>query len=233
MIRGIWRAESIAKACVVLMLCVAAAALRAEVIVKGLTEGSAILSIDGELSVLREGESRGGVTLIRADNRGATLEINGQRRTLGLDRSIAKTYRKPEQDRVKRAGSAYLYQQQGAVASGASSLLSVKIVDEQDASVALGVEYVYAGDYGDDVYLSVATLDDGKLTGDSAVPQIKLLKGKHYVELEVAMADDAPPVYASDALELTFHWSSNGQRQGDIVKRVLPFSKYWKKVRVR
>jgi hypothetical protein len=215
------------------LLCSASALPGADVIVKGLTQGSAILSIDGELSVLREGESRGGVTLIRADNRGATLEINGRRRTLGLDRSIAKTYQQPEPDRIQRAGSAYLYRQQGDVVAGASSLLSVKIVDEQDASVALGVEYVYAGDYGDDVFLNVATLDRGRQTGNAAMSPVKLLKGKHYVELEVASADDAPVVYSSDALELTVHWSSNGQQQGDIVKRVLPFTKYWKKVRVR
>ncbi|MDH3713359.1 MAG: hypothetical protein OET44_05860 [Gammaproteobacteria bacterium] len=215
------------------LLCSASVSARAEVIVKGLTEGSAILSIDGELSVLREGESSGDVTLIRANNRGATLEINGRQRTLGLDRSIAKTYREPESDRIKRAGSAYLYRQQGKLVAGASSLLSVKIVGEQRASVALGVEYVYAGDYGDDVFLSVATLDDGQQTGNAAMSPVKLLKGKHYVELEVASADDAPVVYSSDALELTVHWSSDGQKQGDIVKRVLPFSKYWKKVRVR
>jgi hypothetical protein len=215
------------------LMCTFSVSLGAEVIVKGLTQGSAILSIDGELLVLREGESRGGVKLIRADNRGATLEINGRRRTLGLDRSIAKTYQKPEPDRVTRAGSAYLYRQKGELVAGASSLLSVKIVDEQQASVALGVEYVYAGDYGDDVFLNVATLDDGRQTGNAAMSPVKLLKGKHYVELEVTSADDAPVVYSSDALELTVRWSSDGQQQGEIVKRVLPFAKYWKKVRVR
>jgi len=215
------------------LLCTAEAPLGAEVIVKGLTQGRAILSIDGELSVLREGESRGGVTLIRADNRGATLEINGQRQTLGLDRSIAKTYHKPEPDRIKRAGSAFLYRQEGEVASGASSLLSVKIVDEQQASVALGVEYIYAGDYGDDVFLTVATLDDGEQTGNAAMSPVKLRKGKHYVELEVASADKAPVVYSSDALQFLVHWNNDGEKQGEIVKRVLPFNKYWKKVRVR
>ena len=39
--------------------------------------------------------------------------------TLGLDRSIAKTYQKPEPDRIKRAGSAFLYRQEGEVASPA------------------------------------------------------------------------------------------------------------------
>ena len=204
-----------------------------EVIVKGLTQGSAILSIDGELSVLREGETRAGVTLISADNRGATVEINGRRQTLGLDRSIAKTYRKPEPDRIERAGSAFLYRQKGEVAVGASSVLSVKLIDEQPASVALGVEYVYAGDYGDDVFLSVATLNDGQQTGNAAMSPVKLRKGKHYVELQVASDDKAPVVYSSDALEFTVHWNTNGERQGEISRRVLPFTKYWKKVRVR
>ena len=217
-----------------LSLVFATAAQGTEVIVKGLTAGSAILSIDGELSVLREGETRAGVTLINADNRGATLEINGQRRTLGLDRSIAKTYRKPEPDRIERAGSAFLYRQKGEIAPGASSLLSVKLVDEQQASVVLGVEYVYAGDYGDDVFLSVTTVADGEATDNAAMAPVKLLKGKHYVELQVASSDKAPVVYASDALELTVRWDNdNGEQQGEIVRRVLPFSKYWKKVRVR
>jgi len=40
-------------------------------------------------------------------------------------------------------------------------------------------------------------------------------------------------VYSSDALEFTVHWNNDGERQGEIIKRVLPFTKYWKKVRVR
>ncbi len=215
------------------LLAFAVATHATEVIVKGLTQGSAILSIDGELSVLREGETRAGVTLISADNRGATLEIDGRRRTLGLDRSIAKTYRTPEPDRIARAGSAFLYRQKGEIPAGASSLLSVKLVDEQQASVVLGIEYVYAGDYGDDVFLSVATVDDGQQTDNAETAPVRLLKGKHYVELQVISSDKAPVVYSSDELEFTVHWNSNGERQGEILKRVLPFTKYWKKVRVR
>jgi len=226
-------AGAVLRALGLLAALLALAPAHAEIIVKGLTEGSAILSIDGELAILREGESRAGVTLIRADNRGATLEINGLRRTLGLDRSIAKTYRKPEPERIARAGSAFLYRQRGQVAAGASSLLSVKIVDEQHASVSLGVEYVYAGDYGDDVFLSIDTLNKGQATGNVGTPPVRLLKGKHYVELDVASTPAAPLVYASDALEVTVHWNNDGEKQGEILKRVMPFTKFWKKVRVR
>ena len=59
------------------------------------------------------------------------------------------------------------------------------------------------------------------------------MPGKHYVELEVSSRDEAPLVYTSDALELAVHWNDEQGRRGSILKRVLPFQKYWKKVRVR
>ncbi len=214
-------------------LLLAAPAWSVEIVVKGLTEGSAILVIDGRLAILREGDVRHGVRLIHADNAGARVEVGGRTLTLELDSSIAETYREPEPERVQRAGSDILYRHEGALVEGATVLLSVKLVEERGADVTLGVEYVYGGDYGEEVYLDADTLKGRNATGHVAPIGARLRQGRHYVEINVASGESAPLVYASDALRLTVYWTEDGSKRGAIISRVIPFSKYWKKVRVR
>ncbi len=73
-----------------------------EVRVDGLFKGRAVLSIDGNMRVLKVGEtSPEGVKLIASDSRQAKLEINGQRQTLGISEHIASRFVAAEKVEVR------------------------------------------------------------------------------------------------------------------------------------
>jgi aspartyl protease family protein len=58
----------------------------------GLMPGMAILEKDGERLVIKAGQEKQGITLIRADSEQCVIEINGARQTLLLGASLASSY---------------------------------------------------------------------------------------------------------------------------------------------
>lgn len=65
--------------------------------VLGLFKGKAMLILDGEQRLLREGEtSPEGVTLVSADSEQAVIEIGGKRSTYALGSHIGSSYSSPE-----------------------------------------------------------------------------------------------------------------------------------------
>lgn len=73
-----------------------------EVVVKGLFEGGAIVQVDGKQRLLRAGQSSPeGVLLVAADMQSATLEIEGERQTLGISRRISTRFSKAEKATVR------------------------------------------------------------------------------------------------------------------------------------
>jgi len=68
--------------------------------VQGLFTGAAVLVVDGQRKMIRVGQSLGGVTLLEATSESATVEINGQRRVLGMSQRISSNYQVPESREV-------------------------------------------------------------------------------------------------------------------------------------
>jgi aspartyl protease family protein len=58
----------------------------------GLMPGMAILEKDGQRLVIKAGQEKQGITLIRADSEQCVIEINGARQTLLLGASLASSY---------------------------------------------------------------------------------------------------------------------------------------------
>ncbi|MEO0443224.1 MAG: TIGR02281 family clan AA aspartic protease [Pseudomonadota bacterium] len=73
------------------------------VTVKGLFKGAALLIIDGEQVLLKQGKSQQGVRLIEATSRDALLEINGQRQRVGLSRQVGGQYQEVNKKTVRIA----------------------------------------------------------------------------------------------------------------------------------
>lgn len=65
------------------------------VTVKGLFNGAAIVIIDGRQVLLKAGDSQYGVTLIEANSRHALVEIDGERRQIGLSQQVGGHYQSP------------------------------------------------------------------------------------------------------------------------------------------
>ena len=61
---------------------------------------TAVLKIDGQRKTLKVGQSFGGVTLIAAYSRTATLEVDGQQMVVGISRRIGSNYQQPKEQVV-------------------------------------------------------------------------------------------------------------------------------------
>lgn len=84
-----------------LALCAGSLAAQ-DIQVQGLMQGQAVLSIDGKMRVLRAGASSPeGVTLVSATPAQAIIELNGERRTLGLATHIASRFTAAEHRELK------------------------------------------------------------------------------------------------------------------------------------
>ncbi|WP_353352377.1 retropepsin-like aspartic protease [Oceaniserpentilla sp. 4NH20-0058] len=66
--------------------------VKANIQAVGLMPGMAILEKDGQRLIIKAGEEKEGITLIRADSQQCLVEINGQRQTLMLGASLASGY---------------------------------------------------------------------------------------------------------------------------------------------
>ena len=76
--------------------------------VEALLPDTAVLKIDGQRKTLKVGQSFGGVTLIAAYSRTATLEVDGQQMVVGISRRIGSSYQEPKEQVVTIARNAML-----------------------------------------------------------------------------------------------------------------------------
>ena len=79
---------------------------------------AAILLIDGERKLLKEGQTHNGVTLVSAYTSTATLEVNGQQMVIGLSRKVGANYQPPPAQTVTIRRDAMLQYQTNAQING-------------------------------------------------------------------------------------------------------------------
>lgn len=83
------------------LLLTAAVQAAPQVRVEGLFKGAAVLNVDGQQVMLKDGKTGpAGVRLVSATSREAIVEIDGQRHALQLHTAIGGTYRKAETTQV-------------------------------------------------------------------------------------------------------------------------------------
>jgi len=85
---------------------------------EGLMPGTAIVMIDGERKMLREGQSFKGVTLVAAYSRTATLEVDGKQLVLGLSQKVGTNYEAPSAKVVSITRNASLQYRTTAAING-------------------------------------------------------------------------------------------------------------------
>jgi aspartyl protease family protein len=79
----------------------------------GLMQNMAILEVDGQRIVIRKGETKQGVKLIKSDSNQAQVEYKGKKLDLTLGLSVASSYTAPvsEQVRLYRANNGHYFTQ--------------------------------------------------------------------------------------------------------------------------
>lgn len=83
----------------------------AELQAVGLMNGMAILELNGQRLVLREGQEKSGVKLIKANNNGAKILYQGKETNLKLGLSVTSGYKPPKKEvvRLSRAKNGHYF----------------------------------------------------------------------------------------------------------------------------
>lgn len=90
----------------VLMLAFIPYCFAVDVEVKMLAKGSAVLLIDGQQRMLREGaHSPEGVLLVSADGKQAVIEVDGKQKTMQLSRGISTQFKAADKTEIRIATS--------------------------------------------------------------------------------------------------------------------------------
>ncbi len=114
--------------------------------VKGLFSGRALLVIDGEQKLLKQGKSFLGVTLISADSKKAVVNVDGKQYSLGLSKRISSSYREAELAEVRLApGRGGHYVTPGRINSLPVSVMvdtgATSVAMSLPQAKALGIDY--------------------------------------------------------------------------------------------
>lgn len=184
-----------------------------EITANALFEDKAVLKVDGKPVFLSVGEQKRGIKLIDADELHAEIEIDGQRRTLYLDKTIAKEYAGPEE--IKRHRNAK------------SHVISASLIHQTPNLATFEVDYYYNKNLADYVTLEAKTLHQNEDTGYWEHSFTPLKPGRHITTITISMNDKAPPSYQSDAIRFNINWV-DGQRSGTVGSKIIPFAKYWR-----
>lgn len=120
-----------------------------EVEVQALFRDAALLTVDGQQKMLRAGQSLAGVTLVEADATRAVLDINGQRRELGVHQRIGTNFRAAEARTVTITRNGAMQYLTGALINGRSAQVIVDtganvVAMNQAHAVAMGIDTAQA-----------------------------------------------------------------------------------------
>lgn len=74
---------------------------KTHVVVKGLFKGAAVLVINGRQSLVKDGQTTDGVTLVSATSKKALVRVNGQTLSLSISQSIGTAYTAAEFHEVR------------------------------------------------------------------------------------------------------------------------------------
>lgn len=90
------------------LLLTSPAALAVDVVAQALLPGMAVLQIDGQRVTLRAGQSHGSVTVIEVSTDSALLELDGQRRRVGISQRVSGAFTEPQRRELRIQRNAQL-----------------------------------------------------------------------------------------------------------------------------
>jgi len=122
----------------------------AEIVVLGLFNGMAIITVDGDKRKLRTGQvSKEGIKLIHSDSEKAILEINGKRETHLLGTHINSSYERPPQSKAQIWPKDGMYITAGSINSQPIEFMvdtgASFVVMNSSTARKLGIDYRYTG----------------------------------------------------------------------------------------
>lgn len=185
-----------------------------EITANGLFPGKAVLTIDGKQVFISLGQTKRGVTLLEADDEHAVIEVGGKKRTLQLDKSIAKEYSGP--NLLKQLGHSK------------SHVIQAEIIHQTGNLATFEVEYYLAKNFAEHANLVAKTYARGKQTEYWAHTYTPLVEGRNTADITIAMNEKAPERYVSDQVVFEILWTKKN-KSGTTGAYVMEFIKQWER----
>lgn len=205
---------SISTLCLVICGAVSFAAhAERKITANALFHGRAVLLVDSEPVYFSNGETRHGITLVNADENRAIIKIEGEERTLYLDKGIAEKYSKKADTKSHHTAK--------------SHVIAVSLIHQTPNIATFEVEYFYNKDLGERATLSAGTMQQNKITDYWAHTYTALSPGRNIATISISMSEKAPQSYNSDAVRFDINWVK-GAETGSTGTLVIPFIKTWK-----
>jgi aspartyl protease family protein len=112
----------------------------------GLMQGMAILEVDGQRVVIRNGQTKQGVTLVTANSKEAIVKYNGKQMTLQLGLSVTSSYAEPvtETVRLYRADNGHYFTRAKINGQTVDTLVdtgATTVAISSDLAKKLGINY--------------------------------------------------------------------------------------------
>ena len=122
------------------------AQVQADMQAVGLMQGMAILEVDGQRVVIRNGQTKQGVTLITADSKEAIVKYKGKQLTLQLGLSVTSNYAEPVAEKVRlyRADNGHYFTRikiNGRTINTLVDTGATKVAMSSDVAKSLGINY--------------------------------------------------------------------------------------------
>lgn len=109
----------------------------------------------------------------------------------------------------------------------ANQIESVSVVSESANSVTFEVIYVYDGDRGDDVFMSVVMAQNGERSSHYGYRPGQVRSGRHRARVELNALDRAPELFSTNQIEVALYTGGNAP----FLKRMFAFPKTWSRPR--
>lgn len=203
------------------------------VTLNGVASGRAVLTIDGQYTVMRQGDTKLGYTLVSVNPNGALVEHKGQRKRLSMSLSSQGgnqiSSRSPKPSAPLITNSRPLVNKGTKINQANSHIISVVPVMREEDKTIFRVAYFYNGNYGDHAQLRARTRLKGKDTGFSAHSFVNLEEGRNQVDITVMMSSNAPDAFYSDEVFFDVLGSKPVANSYLVLSQSFPFARQWQK----
>lgn len=190
----------------------------------GVSSNKAVMTINGQYVMMRQGESKQGYTLDAVNSNGVVVLHKGQRKHLSL--SVAHKSSSGQ----KTTAISNARPQAGTRFNQANShIISVVPVSRQLDRTVFRVTYFYNGNHGTHAQLRARTRLQGKETGFSSHSYVSLEEGRNQVDITVMMSHNAPQAFYSDDVLFDVLGSESVDNSYLVLSQAFPFARKWQK----
>lgn len=215
--------------CFSLLSCPAWAVDFNAVTLNGVTSGRAVLTIDGQYTVINQGDTKQGVTLVDVTPNDVLVSYKGRHKRLSLS-VVSQLSSKLSKSGSPVVSNAHPLSSQGTHLNQANShIISVAPILREPHKTTFRVTYFYNGNYGEHAQLRARVRLKGHDTGFSSHSYVRLDTGRNQADITIMMNRNAPDAFYSDEVFFDVLGSKPVANSYLVLAQSFPFTRQWQK----